>query len=203
MTRTISAAGRLRRSATIAISASAIAAGIGITATSSMAAADASPAAGAGKVHAGTYRTWKAAQHAAGFKLLRPASTDGLKPSNGGIRVNQCDSPKYATVYAQYGYPGYPSRKLIGLFQDDAPKAAPCEDIGIATSLGHFKVDGTTATLFGACGTQVPGEPSCHHGYHVWLFLVWTRHGHYYQVMTHDESRSKIVAFGRKLHKVS
>jgi hypothetical protein len=199
MTRMTRAAGWLRRSATIAISASAIAAGIGITATSSMAAADANPATEAAKVHAGTYRSWKAAQHAAGFSLLRPASTDGLKPSNGGIRVGPCGSPKYANVYAQYGYP---SRKLIGLFQDDAPGATPCENIGEATTLGHYKVDGTTATLLGACGTLNPGEPSCH-GYHVWLFLTWTRHGHYYQVLTHDESRSKIVAFGRKLHKVS
>jgi hypothetical protein len=198
MTRTISTAGRLRRSAAIAVSAAAIAAGIGITATSSMAAADVNPAAGAAKVHAGTYHSWKAAQHAAGFRLLRPASTDGLKATNGGIRVGQCGSPRYANVYAQYGHD---SGKLIGLFQDDAPGATPCENIGEATTLGHFKVDGTTATLLGACGT-LPGEPSCH-GYRVWLFLTWTRHGHYYQVLTHDESRSKIVAFGRKLHKVS
>jgi hypothetical protein len=204
MIRMTRAAGWLRRSATIAISASAIAAGIGITAMSSMAAAEANPAAGAAKVHVGTYRSWKAAQHAAGFRLLRPAGTDGLKPSNGGIRVAGCEgnSHKYANVYAQYGYAGYPSRKLIGLFQDDAPGATPCENIGIATPLGHYKVDGTTATLLGACGTQVPGLPSCHH-YHVWLFLVWTRHGHYYQVQTHDESRSTIVAFARRLHKVS
>jgi hypothetical protein len=199
MTQTTSAAGWLRRSATIAISASAIAAGIGITATSSMAAADASPAAGHAKVHAGTYHSWKAAQHAAGFRLLRPAGTDGLKPTNGGIQVGQCGSPKYANVYAQYGHD---SGKLIGLIQDDAPKATPCSNIGIATTLGHYKVDGTKATLLGACGTQVPGLPSCRH-YHVWLDLVWTRHGHYYQVQTHDESRSKIVAFARHLHKIS
>ena len=164
-----------------------------------MAAADVNPSAGAARVHAGTYHSWKAAQHAGGFRLLRPASTDGLKPTNGGIRVGQCGSPKYANVYAQYGHD---SRKLIGLFQDDAPGATPCENIGEASTLGHYRVDGTTATLLGACGALNPPGPSCH-GYHVWLFLSWTRHGHYYQVQTHDESRAKIVAFARRLHKVS
>ncbi len=195
-----SAAGWLRRSATIAISAAAVAAGMGMTATSSMAAAGATPAGASAKVHVGTYHTWKAAQHAAGFRLLRPAGTDGLKRTDGGIHVGHCANYplKYANVYAQYGHD---RGKLIGVFQDDAPGAAFCENIGEATTLGHYKVDGARATLLGACGT-LPGEPSCHAA-HLWLFLTWTRHGHYYQVLSHDESRRNIVAFGRRLHKVS
>lgn len=102
-------------------------------------------------MHPGAYHTWKAAQRAAGFRLLCPGGTDGLKPTNGGIQVGRCANypRKYANVYAQYGH----SRgKLIGLFQDDAPRAVPCSNIGEARTLGHYKVDGTTATLLGACG---------------------------------------------------
>jgi hypothetical protein len=191
-----STAGWIRRSATVAISAAAVMAGLGVTAASSMAA----PAAASAKVHPGTYHSWKAAQHAAGFKLLRPAGTDGLKATNGGIQVGTCAGypRKYADISAEYGHR---KGKLLGLIQDNAPHAAPCSNIGEATTLGHYKVDGTRATLLGACGTA-PGEPSCHAA-HLWLYLTWTRHGHYYQVLSHDESRHTIVAFGRRLHNVS
>jgi len=189
-----STARRLRSFATVAISAATLTAVMSVTATASIAA---TPAAASARVHPGKYHTWKAAQRAAGFRLLRPAGTDGLKRTNGGIQVVRC-APGYATVYVQYGRA---KGRLLGLIQDDLKGAQPCSNIGEATTLGHPKVDGVRATLLGACGTMT-GQPSCHSA-HLWLFLVWTRHGNYYQALSHDESRRTIVAFGRRLRKVS
>jgi hypothetical protein len=189
----------IRRAGAVAISAAAATAALGVAAPASMAAVHATPAAASATVHPGKYGSWKAAQRAAGFSLLRPASTDGLKNTSGGILVGQCANypRKYADVYAQYGRQ---TGKLFGLIQDDAPRAMPCSNIGEATTLGHYKVDGARATLLGACGTA-EGEPSCHAA-HLWLFLTWVRHGHYYQVLSHDESRNAIVVWGRQLHNV-
>ena len=102
----------IRSSATVAISAAALVAVMGVTATASVAA---TPAAASAKVQPGKYHSWKAAQRAAGFGLLRPGSTDGLKRTNGGIQVVRC-APGYATVYAQYGRT---KGRLLGLIQDD------------------------------------------------------------------------------------
>jgi hypothetical protein len=189
-----STAGWPRSFATVAIVAAALTAVMGVTATASIAA---TPAAVSARVHPGKYHSWKAAQRAAGFRLLRPGSTDGLIRTNGGIQVGRCASG-YATVYAQYGRA---KGRLLGLIQDDLKGAQPCSNIGEATTLGHPKVDGVTATLLGACGTMM-GEPSCHSA-HLWLFVVWARHGNYYQALSHDQSRRTIVAFARRLHKVS
>jgi hypothetical protein len=178
-----SAAGRtVRRTVVGVVSAAAVLAGAGMTATSAMAATHVAPAG----VHQGVYHSWKAAQKAAQFSLLRPGGTDGLKP-DGGIAVVRCAGyrPPAATVSAGYGHPG---GRFIGLIQDDAPRAAPCSNIGEASVLGHYRVDGARATLLGA---------------HRWLFLTWTRHGRYYLVLTHDESRGSTVALGRQLRSVS
>jgi hypothetical protein len=156
-------------------------------------------------VHDGTYHTWPAAQRAAAFGLLRPASTDGLKLNSRGITVGGCEgysAARYANVIALYGANTQSSRQFT-LFQADAPHASiyPCSNIGEATKLGSYKVDGVTAVLYGACG-HLKGEPPCT-GRHLWLELLWVRHGVEYQVQSHDESRAANVAFARDLKKVS
>jgi hypothetical protein len=85
----------------------------------------------------------------------------------------------------RHGY-GTASGRQIVLFQDDAPGAAFCENIGEATTVGTYRVDGTIAAL--------DSQP------HRYYELVWTRHGHYYQVFTHKLSRAKNLAFARHLH---
>jgi hypothetical protein len=156
-------------------------------------AATSSPAA----IHSGLYKTWPAAQRAARFGLLRPGSTDGLKMQSQGIRVLGCQGG--ANVIALYG-PVSGRGRLIALLQDDARGAQACENPGEGKALGRYKVDGTTATLYGACG--IPGSPSCS-APHQYYWLVWTRHGRYYQVFTHDLTRAQNVRIARHLHKVS
>jgi hypothetical protein len=151
----------------------------------------------AGRPHVGTYKTWPAAQRAARFRLLRPAVTYDLKIQMGGIRVSGCAGADTANVVAQYGRA---SGRDIVLFQDDARGAQPCENPGEGSTLGSYKVDGTTAILYGACG--IPGSPSCS-APHQYYWLVWTRHGRYYQVFTHDLTRWQNVRVARRLHKVS
>lgn len=158
----------------------------------------ATPAATA--IHPGTYKTWPAAQRAARFGLLRPAGTDGLKIQRGGIQVMQCPGgAETANVVAGYGRASGRGRQIV-LLQDDVHRAQPCENSGFGRDLGRYKVDGTTATLYGDCG--FPGSPSCS-APHQYYWLVWTRHGRYYQVFTHDLSRKQNVAIARRLRKVS
>ncbi len=92
---------------------------------------------------------------AAGCRPGRPARD---QQADGGIQIGQCGSPKYANVYAQYGHD---SGKLISLIQDDAPRATPCSNIGIATTLGHYKVDGRSGgAIRGGAGGGMPGGPA-------------------------------------------
>src|ERR1022692_1133813 len=55
----------------------------------------------AGPARTGTFKTWPAAQKAAGFKLLKPTSTFGLR-RQGGINVMQCQSPTKRHFNALY-----------------------------------------------------------------------------------------------------
>jgi hypothetical protein len=201
---------------TALVSAGLASVGIGMSAAASAAAGPASSASwhvigtfqgsAVTAVQDGTYHSWPAAQRAAGFGLLRPGESDGLKLNSRGITVGGCEgysAARYATVIALYGA-DTPGSRQFTLFQADAPHAKmyPCSNIGEATSLGSYKVDGTTAVLYGACGT-LKGEPRCTRRYHVWLELRWVRHGVEYQVQSHDESRAANVAFARNLHKVA
>ena len=149
-------------------------------------------------VKSGTFKTWAAAQRAAGFSLLRPSTTQGLRITRGGIQVADClaGDNAHGNVWATYQHDG----RELAINQDDETGAQPCSNIGEATVLGHYRVDGARATLMGACGTA-QGLPSCH-AKHLWLFLVWTRHGRYYQVISHNRTRGQAVGFARDLRKV-
>src|SRR5215469_1444620 len=147
----------------------------------------------------GTFNSWTAAQLAAGFALLQPASTSGL-PLNGGIQVGSCAGDSaYADVVATYESG---SNQLTIDQTDEPPPQVVCSNIGAATTLGTYNVNGAQAQLLGACGTShgmTPCSPPIQ-----WLFLVWTigsdRH---YQVTAHNESQAHVLVFAQSLSAVS
>jgi hypothetical protein len=147
----------------------------------------------------GAFASWAAAQTAAGFGLLQPASTNGLPLANGGIQVGQCAGDSaHANVWATYAA----GADELAIDQDDEPGPQGCSNIGEASSLGTYTVDGVQAQLLGACGTAA-GEPSCNSP-SLWLFLVWTvGSDRSYQVMAHNESPAQVVAFAQGLSDVN
>lgn len=168
------------------------------------AAPSASPAASpAASPTFGTFSSWTAAQAAAGFALLQPASTNGL-PLNGGIQVGSCAGDSaHADVVATYESG---SDQLTIDQQDEPPPQYACSNIGQMSTLGTYNVNGAQAQLLGACGTGPglpPGLPSCSSP-SLWLALVWTigsdRH---YQVTAHNESQAQVLAFAQSLSAVS
>ena len=147
----------------------------------------------------GNFRSWPAAQRAAGFTLLRPSRTFGLKRT-GSLFVSRCHVTGYPRkdrdVIASYGHPAH---ALLTIEQDDA--AFVCgSQFGVAVKLGKFRVDGVRAQLWGAC--RVEGMPPCS-SRNIFLFLEWRHHHHSYLASSHGEHRGTIVAFARGLHPVS
>jgi hypothetical protein len=147
----------------------------------------------------GAFTSWRAAQTAADFDLLQPASANGLPLVNGGIQVGQCaGDSSHADVVATFAAGAYE----LTIEQDDEPGPQPCSNIGEAGNLGTYTVDGAQAQLLGACGTA-SGEPSCGSA-SLWLFLVWTTGGdRLYQVEAHNKSRTQVIAFAQSLTGVS
>ncbi len=131
--------------------------------------------------------------------MLQSASTGGLPLVNGGIQVGQCaGDTAHADVVATYADGAY---ELV-IDQDNEPGPQGCSNIGEASTLGTYSVDGAQAQLLGACGTAA-GEPSCDSP-SLWLFLVWTTGGdRLYQVTAHNESRAQLIAFAQGLSEVS
>ncbi len=146
----------------------------------------------------GAFTSWTAAQTAAGFGLLQPASTNGLPLANGGIRVGQCAGDSaHADVWATYAAGAYE----LAIDQEDEPGGV-CSNIGEASMLGTYSVGGAQAQLLGACGTAA-GLPACNSA-SLWLFLVWTTGSdRHYQVTAHNESREQVIAFASGLRDVS
>jgi hypothetical protein len=136
---------------------------------------------------------------AAGFALLQPASTNGL-PLNGGIQVGGCAGDSaHADVVATYESG---SNQLAIDQQDEPPPQSACSNIGEATTLGTYNVNGAQAQLLGACGTS-PGMTPCSPPI-AWLILVWsTGSDRHYQVTAHNESQAQVLAFAQSLSAVS
>lgn len=167
-----------------------------LTASSALAASSAlsaSPAPGATAAPAATFRTWRAAQRSAGFRLLRPQRTFGLKMA-GGIHVHSCDvtgETGKRVVGASYGKPG---RSLLSIEQNNS--GGPCGNGETAKALRTVRIHGVTAHLRGLCG--ISGLPSCH-SRKIFLFLTWTHHGIFYQAVSDNEARATIIGFARGL----
>jgi hypothetical protein len=147
----------------------------------------------AGPARTGTFKTWPAAQKAAGFKLLKPTSTFGLR-RQGGINVMRCQSPTKLDVNVSYAH------AKANMFWDQTTAKFRCGDIGEATFLGRYRVDGVWARLLGACG--VMSAPPCSSRKLYPLDLLWAKHGVSYLLISEGVRRATIVGFARGLRPV-
>ena len=153
-------------------------------------------AAPTGSHHFGTFKTWRGAQSAAGFRLLMPTNTYG-HVRNGDIGVARCELKKPAgrrVVTASYGLTPF---SVLTLTQNNAGRA--CTSTGKVTHLGSYKINGTKAVLTGKCGMK--GLRGCKSN-KIFLFLTWTRHGAYYVAGSFGLPRKTLVAFALKLRPV-
>lgn len=144
----------------------------------------------------GSFHTWKAAQTAAGFSLRRPTETAGLNRA-GGIMVDNCPASgghSKRDVIATYGSFQH---RLLGIHQNNY--GHPCVSLTGIRKLHTYKVEGTTAQLWGLC--HVAGVPTCKTR-KMSMFLSWHKDGIYYLATSHNVRRATIVAFARKLTKV-
>jgi hypothetical protein len=157
--------------------------------------ATARPAA-AGPAATGSFRTWHAAQRAAGFRLKRPTRLHGLTRSR-PIVVARCEvigKLRKRNVFAAWGHVQH---RFLEISENNSGGA--CGNFGEAKKLRTVRVHGAQATLFGVCGFH--GAPSCHQR-DIFLFLVWKRH-HVYNVATaHDQWGHVLVNFARSLRSV-
>jgi hypothetical protein len=178
------------------IFAAGLAVAVGMGCASAALAPAAMAASGATPAATGSFSTWRAAQDAAGFQLIRPTRLHGLTRS-GHIQVTRCEVTgelKKRDVLASYGSSRH---RELNLEQNNSGE--PCGNFGEAKDLGTFRVHGVRATLFGACG--IMGEPSCGKR-DIFLFLTWKKGGISYQAASHDELRSTLVNFARSTRNV-
>ncbi len=147
----------------------------------------------------GMFKTWKGAQAAAGFKLVKPTRTYG-HVRNGDIAVARCEVKKpkkmqgKRVVSANYGLTPASS---LALFQNNSGN--PCSTVGKVKALGKVKVGGTTAQLTGKCGFDK--LTSCK-STKIFLFLTWSKHGAYYVASSFGESRKTLAGFAAGLRPV-
>jgi hypothetical protein len=145
----------------------------------------------------GQFSSWRSAQAAAGFGLMRPTKTYRL-PITNKISVARCEiSKKKAKKRLVIGSYGRTVRANLTISQNNS--GSPCTTTRKGTMLGHYTVHGQRATLIGDCGTR--GLPSCR-STKIFMFLSWRAHGVYYQAMSYGESRNTLVGFARSLVRV-
>jgi hypothetical protein len=177
--------------ATVAIG---LAAAAGVLTAAALTTAIAAPALPVGT---GQFVTWRGAQLAAGFPLLKPTKTDSLART-GDIAVARCEiSRKKASkrlVTASYGLT---ARANLTLTQNNS--GAPCNRIGTAKLVGRYRVDGALADLTAGCGRR--GLPPCS-SVAIFLFLTWRKDGVYYRASSFGEPRSVLLGFARGLVRV-
>ena len=75
----------------------------------------------------------------------------------------------------------------------------PCGNGEEGASLGHFKVQGVTAHMYGFCGT---GTPYSCGSTNIALWLMWKKGKNYYIAASHDQTRANLLLFARTLRKV-
>jgi hypothetical protein len=181
----------IRRHAVGLALAAAVATSFGLAGSPALASAAAAPAAPA------SYHTWRAAQRAAGFKLVSPSRTYGLKRVS-AIGVQHCGAGGKTSKHEVFATYGAVTGQLLAFVQDNA--GGPCGHAESGKPLGTYRVHGVIAHLAGICG--VHGQPSCH-SRKIFLLLSWTHHGIYVQVVSHNVRRGTIVGFARGLRRVS
>lgn len=142
----------------------------------------------------GRFTTWTAARTAAGYTLLKPGDTYGLRRS-ARILVQRCDGyPHARDVGAAY------SHRRASIFWDQINYRYRCGDVGEATFLARYRVNGVWARMMGYCGG--PGEPRCTSRTLYGLALLWAKHGVSYLELSTDLPRSTVIGFARHLRRV-
>lgn len=169
--------------------------GLPLVAAIAVSAAVAAPAVASSGLSAGTgtYKTWTKAEKAAGFKLVQPGTTYGLR-NVGHILVSSCETSAHKrSVSAFYGSI---LKASLSLEQDNAGKA--CNTSYPGTSLGTYRIHGHPASLYGYCG--IGDAPPCT-STDIELWLTWKVKSDFYIASSHDESRSRLVHFATVLKK--
>ena len=186
----------MRSALSAAAAATAVIAGAVVAAGAVVSPVTASTRGAATAARLGSFASWRAAQRAAGFRLVKPSVTFGQR-RNGDITVSKCLVKHEFTkrlVIANYGRT---VRAQLSLSQNNSGR--PCLRTTRMTRLGSVTVHGATATLFGLCGRT--GFPSCT-ARKIWLYLVWSRHRVYYVASSFGERRSTLISFARGLVRV-
>lgn len=143
----------------------------------------------------GTYKTWKEAQKAAGFKLMKPTVTYSL-PNVGHIIVSVCEvqgetSKRVVTV----SYGNFNNHSLA-LSQNNS--GGPCGNGDEGNFLTSYKIHGMKAKLWGFC--DILGAPSCSSA-KIEMWLTWRNKSDYYVASSFNESRKRLVHFASTLRK--
>lgn len=172
----------------------------GLAATPALAsariAAPARSAPSAAPAATGSFKTWPAAQRAAGFRLKKASRTYGLRRMN-AILVSKCEVTGRLSkrdVFAEWQ-----GAKKRYLAVDQNNSGGACSNFGAAKPLGTYRVQGHKARMFGFCG--VSGLPSCRVR-NIVLVLDWKAGQNYYVTYSRNEWRSTLVGFSRSLHRV-
>jgi len=179
------------------IAATLLAAGA-VCAASSAVLATAGPAFAA-PAGTGQFGSWKAAQKAAGFRLLMPTRTYH-HVRNGDLIVTRCAATikkkkaAHRVVIANYGLTPF---STLAIYQNNL--GGPCSSVGKVTKLRKVKVDGAIAQLSGKCGMK--GLRSCK-SKKIFLFLTWTKRGKYYMATSFGVSSKTLVGFATSLRRV-
>jgi hypothetical protein len=168
-----------------------------LTAAPALAAAGAPASSRPGTTAAtGSFKSWSAAQRAAGFRLRAPRKTFGLKRRH-PILVGRCLAARRKVKKDVFAEWDGAKRTSIALDQNNAGQR--CSDFGDAKALGTWRVQGHKAHMFGFCGRK--GMPSCLIR-DIVLVLEWKGGQHYYVMYSNNEWRRTLVASARSLHRV-
>jgi hypothetical protein len=142
---------------------------------------------------AGSYRTWRAAQRAAGFRLKAPGRTYGLTRKH-AILVGKCLAAGRTSKRDVYAEWDGARRQYLTLDQNNSGGA--CSNFGAARFLGIYRVQGQRARLYGFCGSR--GLPSCRSKAAV-LVLTWRSGKRYYVAYSGHQWRATLLGFARHL----
>ncbi len=170
---------------------------IGLVVMASAATATSAAAAPYVPARTGLFATWRGAQSAAGFRLVKPTYTHHLS-RNSEISVARCEISKKKAgrrlVIASYGKT---ANANLTISQNNSN--GRCTKNGRSKRLGKVKIHGATAILTGVC--DAPHLPKCT-SVKIFLFLHWRKNGVFYQASSFGERRGVIIAFAKGLRKI-
>lgn len=144
----------------------------------------------------GSYTNWFRAQRAAGFGLVRPRTTYGLR-MNGRILVDRCMvSGHFRSKVVDVQYGSF-TRHAVGLEQNNA--GVNCTISAGGAYLGTYRVAGVKAVLRGYCGH---GTPYSCRSVRIELWLSWRKGRNFYIASSFNEPRARLLYFARTLRRV-